>query len=354
MANKFSGKLSAFIREDSEDSLDNSLANSSERVSTSKILSLRDNNVADEDEAPRKRTKKKSFEDKLLEMDRGISRINGATDYQVFDAYFDEYADSDEDTELKNSLISQGRKYARDTKSTTQSSEVAKVFSGNDKDLNKMLSDIDADLIAIQRDIDNLRSMRTGRNNKALTDFQMNKKELFNTKLSIIKAQAGLHKDMFDIQTKINREKQSSGGDNGDPDMLINRAIGNMFGSGRSAALGTVGGYSGVSGAIGADKSAEYENEYDDEETVDDTTCNIEEPPGGERAYLKYENAGAHLIVTEHEDHSYSVHAEDRDGNVLSDYPLPPNADHLSFEVNERFGTARDDYHRKYTYRKDY
>ena len=72
------------------------------------------------------------------------------------------------------------------------------------------------------------------------------------------------------------------------------------------------------------------------------------------RKYLRYEGMGVQLIATQHKDGSMHVTAEDRDGNELPDYPLPPNADHQNFSINEKLGTATDDCYRKYVFRKDY
>lgn len=356
MANRFTGRLSTFVGDGlDEDTLSNPLADSTEEH-TSSIRTLKSMRTeeADDDHAPQKKKKKKSFTEKILEYDREISEINGENGYEVFDSYFENYADSDEDVGLRNSLISQGRKYARETKVSAETSEVIRAFSGSEKNLQKLLDDVTTDIEYIQKDIDNMRAMRTGRNNKLLADMQMNKKEYYNVKLATIKEMNSIKKNQFDLQAKINKDRQQQQQDGGDGDALINRAIGSLFsGGGRAAALGTVGGYGMVSGALGADEDAMDTSDLNTEETSS-VEIHDDGKMEGETAYLKYESVGAHLVVTEHADHTYTVSAEDRDGNVLPDYPLPTNANHLSFDVNERFGTARDDYHRKYEYRKDY
>lgn len=343
-----SGKLTAFVMQN--DSLDNSLSVSDSGVSPSKKLKthMSDNNPNIEEQ--RQKKKKKSFSERVSDITRQVDDIYQHSEYEKFDDYFDKYAGDEEDISLRNSLLSQGRKYARQTSVTTESSEIVRAFSNHEKNLHSLLDGVNADTEAIQKDIDIIRSARTGRNYKSLGELQAIKGQFHNIRLGIIKELDALTKNQIELQMKMNKDKQTA--QDVDSDMLINKTITSIFGNfDRGAALGSVGGYSSVSGAIGADETIYDEELNDEDDYVHDS--NNDDMMEGETAYLKYENMGAHLILTEHADHTYTVTAEDRDGNVLPDYPLPPNANHSAFEVNERLGTAQDDYHRKYVYRKE-
>ena len=67
--------------------------------------------------------------------------------------------------------------------------------------------------------------------------------------------------------------------------------------------------------------------------------------------FLKYEGLGAHYVLEETEDGTRRVYAEDKDGNVIEDYPVPKDVDELRFEINQKNNTAIDQLQRKYEYR---
>lgn len=345
------GRMAHFVSYESGSSFDtpfNDDNKSRVRVSDLERLSSDDR---DEYGGDSHKKKKKSKLDRVLELGT-MMRDELVEDVEAFDSYLTEHILDDEDIELRQSLISMGRKYARETKVSPESSEITKAFSGKEKMLNEIIDDVSNDIENTQRDINQMRSMRTGRNTKVLSEMIGNKKELYQVKLSAIKELNSMTKTQIELQAKANKEKAFAE-NSGDGDALITRAIGSLIGSGRSSALGTVGGYGGVSGARGLDEDyADMVSDEDDESIeVEDSS---EEDANAGRAYLKYEGMGVQLVATEYEDGHYKVTAEDRDGNPVPDYPLPTNADHGRFVVNERLGTATDDYHRKYIYRKAY
>ena len=355
MASKFSGRLGSFISSD-EDTFANPFTSPKEQVEP-EVHSRKSSRSDEDDEDYSRKRKKKSKLEKILENGEQIKgSLYDDESIEAFDNYLSEYAIDDEDIELRQSLISKGRKYARETKVSAESSEIIKAFSGNEKMLNEIIDQVSEDIEMAQRDINQMRSMRTGRNNKAIVDMQMNKKELYGVKLAAIKEINGMKKTQFELQSKINKEKAMND-ESGSSESLVNRAIGSILGSGRGNALSMVGGYGGVSGARGADEDYADTVGSDDEEYEEDVDSSTEDETIDEneigRNYLKYEKLGVELVVTERSNGSYKVTAEDRDGNLIEDYPLPTNADHLAFHINEKLGTATDDFHRKYIYRRE-
>lgn len=347
MAGKFSGRLSGFVGDERDMFVPTEDQKPRVRISDLESISTK----RDDQDEPRERRKKNSFERIFEESQQLIDRFSDES-VEAFDRYFAEFAPDDEDYELKQSLISKGRKYARDTKVSKEASEVAKAFSGNEKLIDDTISDITGDIKAIQRDIDQIRSLRTGRNTKMLVDMVENKTALYNARMAAIKEKNNMTKTVIELQNKAKKE-QKEADSSGDSSALVNRAIGDIIGN-RGAALGIVGGYSSVSGAKDVDETYSdfVDDDGDEYESSAYESGAQEEDPNAGRIYLKYEGRGVKLVVTEDEQGRHKVHAEDRDGEILPDYPLPTNADHLQFSVNEKLGTAVDDCNRQYEFRR--
>ena len=349
MAGKFSGRLSGFVDDGPEMFVPSVEERPKVRTSDLEAIETK-RNTREEEKRPK--AKKGSFE-RIFEESQQLIDLYSDESVEAFDRYFTEFAPDDEDYELKQSLIAKGRKYARETKVSKEASEVAKAFSGNEKLIDETIGDITGDIKALQRDIDQIRSLRTGRNTKMLVDMVENKTALYNARMAAIKEKNNMTKTVIELQAKA-RKEQKEADPSGDSGALINRAIGDIIGS-RGAALGTVGGYASVSGAKDVDEGfveyiedegAEYEANEEDDGGYD-----VNDPNAG-RVYLKYEGRGVKLVVTEDDQGRHRVHAEDRDGEVLPDYPLPTNANHLQFSVNEKLGTATDDCNRQYEFRR--
>lgn len=348
MGDKLSGRLSRFASDDDFES-PFSQPGSSKRSSDLEKLGKREDS---EDDYSYKKKKKSSFESLLDQTKELESYAGGDAAIDAFDVFLSEYALDDEDYELRQSLISQGRKYSRETKTSKESSEIAKTFSGNEKLIQDIIDSANADIESISRDINQMRAMRTGRNTKLLSDMCITKKDLYGVLLSAVKESNNMKTKMIELQAKANKEKAAEGA-GGDADGLVTRAIGSLIGGGKGNALSIVGGYAGVSGAKGADEDYLDTYDLDDEsEEYADQESQVDEAEEG-RKYLKYEGMGVQLIATQYQDGSMHVTAEDRDGNIIEDYPLPPNADHQNFAINEKLGTATDDCYRRYVFRKE-
>ena len=155
-------------------STDDDTDNSLESISIDSYLRL-------DDHKPSKKSKKKekeipevfdSFdeedEDSMLSKDKAFNKLKGSKIYSKitkrmsasmideFESFLDDDSmfDSEESDELRNGLVSMGRKYARDTGISSENSEITKTFSDSEKKLKSLYDEISKDKINIQKDID--------------------------------------------------------------------------------------------------------------------------------------------------------------------------------------------------------
>lgn len=319
------------------------------RPSLSSIKATVDESIASQESKTGKKKKKNKIQRLIDESTEYLSRYPDDI-VNDFDTYLDRRFVDEEDSALKNSLIGMGRKYARDTQSTAEASEIIKIFSANEKRLDVLLTEVREDKKLVQKDLDGMRSMRT-RNFKTLSELVASKTQAHNTELSVIKELNRMKKDQLDLQSKASKATADAGGD-GVAD--TSRAIQQLFGLGRGNLISSVGGYEGVSGAISEDDVAYYENSPSDEVIQrahfnNDDDDRIESD--GDK-FLRYEKSGVgYILLVDSIDGSKQVIAEDSQGNYIGDYPMPSNIDQLTFDINPRMMTATDDLHREYTVR---
>lgn len=261
----------------------------------------------------------------------------------------DTFFNSEESEELRNGLISMGRKYARDTGVTAEQSEITKTFSSSEKRLKDLYDEIARDKVNIQKDIDQLRGMTRGKNYKALSDLNSSKTSYHSTQLQAIKEMNAIKKTEFEMRMKERAAKLASTTGGGDD--ISTNTIRSLFGAGRNDIINAAGGYSKVSGAIGNSISNQsfVSDDMSDEE-IEQTyfSDEPEEVTDGDK-FLEYEGKGVEYTLLVDDDNSpIEVVAKDRDGNVIPDYPMPTNVDQLNFNVNMTTQSAEDDLHRKY------
>lgn len=301
----------------------------------------------------RKKDKKKKgdrFSRYMEESEKLIQDICDDESIFEFDNYLEYYFSEDEDVQLRNNLINMGRKYNRDNSMSAEDSNVMKAFAGNEKALDNLLEEINRDKAALQKDIDSLRMSRV-KSYKNIADLIAAKNQIHNSALQIIKESHSIKKTQFDLQNKIKAKKDDDDANNS----ASSRAISNLFGIGRSNILSSVGGYESVSGAIvDADNASISPNIYsdDDEEIQKKYFSNNKEDDGDK--FLKYENRGVEYILLVHPDGHKDIIAEDKNGDLVPDYPMPSNLNELNFDINESTQTASDDYHRRYKVRQLY
>ena len=352
-------------------STDDDTDNSLESISIDSYLRL-------DDHKPSKKSKKKekerpevfdSFdeedEESMLSKDKAFNKLKGSKIYSKitkrmsasmideFESFLDDDSmfDSEESDELRNGLVSMGRKYARDTGISSENSEITKTFSDSEKKLKSLYDEISKDKVNIQKDIDQLRSLTRGKNYKALSDLSSAKTSFHTTQLQAIKEMNAIKKAQFEMRMKERAAKMASGGD-GSEDISTN-TIRSLFGAGRNDIVNAAGGYSKVSGAIGSTISDSFQSDLSDEEIEEKYFANEPDEVTDGDKFLEYEGQGVEYTLLVDDDNSpIEVVAKDRDGNVIPDYPMPSNVDQLQFNINMTTQSAEDELHRKYRVEK--
>ena len=304
-------------------------------------------------------------EESMVTKDKAFNKLKGSKIYSKitkrmsadmideFESFLDDNSmfDSEESDELRNGLVSMGRKYARDTGISSDNSEIAKAFSSSEKRLNDLLTEISRDKINIQKDIDQLRSMTRGKNFKALSDLNSAKTSFHTTQLQAIKEMNAIKKAQFEMRMKERAAKMASGGD-GSEDISTN-TIRSLFGAGRNDIVNAAGGYSKVSGAIGSTISDSFQSDLSDEEIEEKYFANEPDEVTDGDKFLEYEGQGVEYTLLVDDDNSpIEVVAKDREGHVIPDYPMPSNVDQLQFNINMTTQSAEDELHRKYRVEK--
>lgn len=258
-----------------------------------------------------------------------------------FDTLFS--GDSD-DTALENNLIAQGRAYARKNAADAELGEIEKVFAPQQRALQNLISEIDADSKGVQRDIDGLRMSRT-RNTKSLADLVSAKGSLASTKLSAIKELSSIQKTIIDTNMKLKAADKTATLDN---DSEAAFAVQKLLSS--SNIMDSVGGLTTVSGAFhdGEDTSS-HDSDIARIQSDDEMEAKYvgDDDSEGDK-YIKYENSGVKLHLQVYPDGSQAVVAIDKDGNEVPDYPLPPNVENFKFAIHDDLGTASDHANREY------
>ena len=304
-------------------------------------------------------------EESMVTKDKAFNKLKGSKIYSKitkrmsadmideFESFLDDNSmfDSEESDELRNGLVSMGRKYARDTGISSDNSEIAKAFSSSEKRLNDLLTEISRDKLNIQKDIDQLRSMTRGKNFKALSDLNSAKTSFHTTQLQAIKELNAIKKAEFDVHMKERAAKMASGGDASSD--ISTTTIRSLFGAGRNDIVNAAGGYSKVSGAIGNTIGEIYNTDMTDDEIEDKYFADEKEEETDGDKFLEYEGRGVEYTLLVDDDNSpIEVVAKDRDGNVIPDYPMPSNVDQLQFNINMTTQSAEDELHRKYRVEK--
>ena len=333
---------------------------------------LQDSGFSKKNKKSKKEKKKKTYEflfgnledddkpkdrrrvDKILETTKHLVQSSELASADEFDTFLDDenLFSAEEDAEMRNNLISLGRKYARDSAASKESSEINKTFADSEKRLKALYEELDRDKNSLQKDIERMRV--PGRGGKSLADMVSVKNSMQSTQLSIVKEINSLRKNIYDMRTKeaMRKEAENAGGN----DINAN-TLQSIFSSSRSGLVNSMGGYRGVSGAsndeseYGSFVSAEMDDEEIQKRYFSDSTSSSNNNDGSK--FLEYEDRGVEYILLVDDDNKVQgVIAEDKDGTMIPDYPLPNNIEDLSFEIDNVSKMASDNLHRNYHVRK--
>lgn len=295
--------------------------------------------------------------DKIMETTKQLSISVGlAESADDFDNFLDDddgYFSAEENSEMRNNLISLGRKYARDSASSKENSEITKTFVDSEKRLKALYEELDRDKGSLQKDIERMRV--PGRGGKTLADLISVKNSMQSTQLSIVKEINTMRKNMYDMRQKeaLRKEAENAGGSD-----INSNTLQSIFSSARSGLVNNMGGYSGITGSSSDDDSSmstySFDNEMSDEEIQkryfrDDNSSDSDDGA----KFLEYEDRGVeYILLLDDSDKVQGVIAEDRDGVMIPDYPLPNNIDELNFDIDPISKVATDNLHRNYHIRR--
>lgn len=265
-----------------------------------------------------------------------------------FDQFLTEGFSAEEDAEMRNHLIGLGRKYARDSAQSKESSEISRTFADSEKRLKALYDEIESDKQAIEKDIARMRV--PGRGGKVLSDLIAVKKELLTTQVQIIDKTNAMRKTVFELRAKEAAKKEAAEAGNND---INSNMLQGIFSSARSSVVESMGGYSGISGSRDEDDDLSYYNDDVSDEEIQQKyfSANQGGSSDGDK-FMEYEGRGVeYILLIDSEEHVQGVIAEDRDGILIPDYPMPSSIDQLSFTFDHIAKTASDNMHRNYKIR---
>lgn len=292
--------------------------------------------------------------DKIVKTTTKLIQSGDLMDADDFDDFLDNESifSAEEDAEMRNNLISLGRKYARETASAKETSEISKTFADSEKRLKLLYEEIDRDKGSLQKDIDRMRV--PGRGGKMVAELINAKNSMQSTQLSIVKEVNNIRKAVYDMHQKAAAKKEAENSGNSD---INANTLQSIFSSSRSGLVNAMGGYAGISGAL-AD-SGPYANSVVSDEMDDDeiqrryfNDTNVDTVINDGSKFLQYEDRGVeYVLLLDTDDHVQGIIAEDRDGVMIPDYPLPNDIDGLNFEIDHHAKMATDNLHRNYRVR---
>ena len=336
-------KLSAI---DNSDGLDNPMCSDPAEESIDNDIGFQDDQVLQIIYLPDEgvRGKKKNRLSDIMQRNKVLDTYVGDMMAEALDSYLDDLGE--DDVELRDSLIGIGRKYHRDTTASAGTSEISKTYSAAEKNFRNLFTEIAADRQQIQKDIDQMRLART-RNHKALADLVATKKGYYDTQVSILKEINSMHKTAFDLKAKeaAAAKAQEETGSN-----LSTNTLKSLFSIGRGNMVSALGGYESISGATVEDSDGNAtQRDYGD--TPEQHDLGIETDSDGDM-FLDYEDAGVeYILLVDENDVVQDVLAEDNEGNVIPNYPMPTDYMNLKYNIDKKTMLATDEYHRNYKVR---
>lgn len=307
---------------------------------------------------PKKKSKKSALDDLefgddddtfgIKEALDAVSEIDDGDDYdEDFDRLIESAFEEDEDVTLRNNLIALGRKYAiKGAEDAQDTSEVNKAFIRQEQEIGLLIEDINADTIAVQRDIEMLRMSRT-KSYKSLADLISSKTSMHSARLAAIKELNSIAKTKFDIISKKERDKNSA--DDGTGSTSATQAVQKLLAIGRNNLLPEY--YEND----GGDSSYTISPNTTDgtPETELERMADIPEPVTDGDKFIQHENDAVEYVLDIDSDDGKRIYAVNKYGDVVPDYPMPSNPEALDFRINEMAGEATDQLQRRYRLRRN-
>ena len=298
-------------------------------------------------EKPEKPKKEQSAEDFISSIN---SQLDSISDTLGFDDSFDDFieliGDNDEDLQLKNTMLSLGKKYNREhiIDDNDTRNAVEKAFGPQERELKEFKDGLLRDVKDIDEIIFSMKASRS-RNTKTLSDLMEVRNSTKGHILAAIKETNNIQKTKFDIAAK----QQKNESNNDDMFANANLAVQQLLTTGRQSLIDSVGGREGSSGAYNDDDDDPY-SALNDSFSVEQMYMedDMDDPNEGD-LFIKYENSFDHYQLTVKDDGSYGkVYAIDKDGDIIPDYPVPEDTSDLRFKVDNESAIASDQLNRRY------
>lgn len=277
-----------------------------------------------------------------------VAEIDDGDEYdEDFDRLIESAFEEDEDVTLRNNLIALGRKYAvKGAEEAQDTSEVNKAFIRQEQEIGLLIEDINADTIAVQRDIEMLRMSRT-KSYKSLADLISSKTSMHSARLAAIKELNSIAKTKFDIIAK--KEKDKGPNDDGSGSTSATQAVQKLLAIGRNNLLPEY-----YENETGGEAYTISPNTTDGTpETELERMADIPEAITDGDKFIEHENEGVEYVLDIDSNDGKRIYAVNKYGDIVPDYPMPSNPEALDFRINEMAGEATDQLQRRYRLRRD-
>lgn len=278
---------------------------------------------------------------------------------EKFDSLIEGTFESSEDATFRNSLIAMGRKYAVEgaRNQSKAASQVAQSFARQETAISGLIEEYVRTTSDVQQDLEMLRGTRS-RNFKALADLVSAKASLLSGRLSAIKELDAIAAKKHELEIKIeNARKEDGSGNSAEAQRVIQQLF--AVGRGNYVAIDSP----GDSGATeeeylethgdASPGGADYNDGSIETAIHDAIEPETTDHSGDGDKFIEHEYDGMEYVLDIGEDGTErQIYAINNKGEVVPDYPLPSDPGSLSFDINDRMGTATDQLQRQYRVRK--
>lgn len=305
-----------------------------------------------DDEIIEAKKKKKKKKEKFLEAIESTDDFIANSDLDLIADEFDAYVETftyDDDYQLRNNIVSLGRKYGRETEVDEESSEISQAYAKQEKALDKLETALSSDIDKISDALMKMSASKYGSNSKNYTELVSAKKGYFDSHLNIIKERSKIAKDKIELTMK-KKDKEGGGADT-NSEFIANRAVQAAFSMNRGSLMSSIETYSGDDLMESYDEIATRALEEDEKKNASSNSKKFLYNDT-DVSYIDFENKNIQEILLWDKEACKPVEfiAEDDDGIVYDEYPFP-NIDNCSFEVMDQLMQATDNFSRTYTVR---
>lgn len=252
------------------------------------------------------------------------------------DSFFGDFSDGEENLTKKK----------KKKKNKEDKIDYSKQFSTEERLLATMLTDQMNFVTSLQRRLDHMMDTKSTAMgvSKYMTDFIEGLNQARTLSMQLVDKKVGIKKTIADLNMKERKEFGKKDA-NAEKDMTAYSAsvLRQIMGDRQS--------YVDQGSVPLADNSQVNFEDIDQFPDIDDVMSEItgDNPSDETNTYLKYENSGINIRIIyrgrDNDKLDYDFIAEDRDGNIVEDYPLPIKT---ALSINTSTGFATDAYGERY------